>query len=616
MKLIASKKDMDTLRASIASSADSSKPVITLCGGTGCIALDCQKLFEAFEEEVKRRNLEDRVVLKRTGCHGFCERGPILVVFPQEIFYQRVQPSDVPRIIDETVLGGKAIEKLLYVDPRTGKPVLKESDVPFYKHQQRLVFRHNGKIDPTSVHDYLRHDGYAALAKALTEMTPEQLIAEVKKAGLRGRGGAGFSIATKWKLARQSDIEERYVVCNGDEGDPGAFMDRSVMEGDPFAVLEGLTLSGYAAGAHKGYIYVRAEYPLAVNNLSRAIETASGMGLLGGNIMGSGFDFDIVVQQGAGVFVCGEETALIASIEGRRGMPRPRPPFPTATGLWNKPTVINNVETLVNLPLIVTRSADWFAEIGTENSKGTKIFALAGKINNTGLVEVPMGTTLRQIIEEIGGGMPKGRSFKAVQIGGPSGGCIPARHLDLPIDYESLKAVGAMMGSGGLIVLDESTCMVDLARFFLDFCAKESCGKCPPCRIGTTRLLEMLRRLCDGEGVPDDLEQLETLALQVKQNSLCGLGQTAANPVLSTLRHFPEEYRAHLERRCPAKTCAALITYRIVPEKCTGCTACAKKCPVNIISGRRKEPHMIAAAGCIKCGACLNACKFDAVEVN
>ncbi|MFH1231855.1 MAG: NADH-quinone oxidoreductase subunit NuoF, partial [Planctomycetota bacterium] len=560
MQLIASQDDLIKIRESIISQIDPSKPTITLCGGTGCGALGSQRVYEAFEIEIKRNRLQNKVVLKRTGCHGFCERGPISVIFPQEIFYQRVTPADVPVIVKKTILKNEVVKKLLYVDPKTGERIVKESAVPFYKHQMRLVFRHNGKIDPVSIEDYIRYDGFQAMTKILYEMLPEQVVFDVKKSGLRGRGGGGFLTGLKWELCRKSLEKERYVICNGDEGDPGAFMDRSVMEGDPYAVLEGLAIAGYAIGAKKGYIYVRAEYPLAVTNLTLAIEKATQVGLLGKNILGKGFDFEIIIKQGAGAFVCGEETALIASIEGKRGMPNPRPPFPAEKGLWGKPTIINNVETLVNLPLIILKGADWYASIGTEGSKGTKIFALAGKINNTGLVEVPMGTTLRKIIEDIGGGIPKGRHFKAVQMGGPSGGCVPPEYLDLPVDYESIKAAGAIMGSGGMIVMDNTTCMVDIARYFMDFCQKESCGKCVPCRIGTKRMLEIVTRFTEGKAQTGDIEKLYNLAISVRDASLCGLGQTAPNPVLSTLRYFRDEYETHLlEKYCSSSACSVIV---------------------------------------------------------
>ncbi|MEW6027039.1 MAG: NADH-quinone oxidoreductase subunit NuoF [Planctomycetota bacterium] len=572
MQTITSREELIRLRESVISKIDTSKPTITLCGGTGCSAFGSQKVYDAFEAEIKRLRLEDKVTLKRTGCHGFCERGPILVILPQEIFYQKVKPSDVPDIIRKTIIKNEVVRQLLYVDPRTGERIVKESEVPFYKHQMRLVFRHNGKIDPISFDDYIRYDGFQALLKILYEMTPPQVVDEIKKSGVRGRGGAGFPTGLKWEFARKSPETKRYVICNGDEGDPGAFMDRSVMEGDPFAVIEGLMIAGYAIGAKKGYIYVRAEYPLAVKNLTIAIETLKKMSLLGKNILGREFDFDVIIKQGAGAFVCGEETALIASIEGKRGMPKPRPPFPAESGLWGKPTVINNVETLANLPLIIIKGAEWYASIGTKDSKGTKIFALAGKINNTGLVEVPIGTSLRKIIEDIGGGIPKGRTFKAVQMGGPSGGCVPAEYLDLPVDYESLKSVGAIMGSGGMIVMDNTTCMVDIARYFLDFCQKESCGKCVPCRIGTKRMLEIATRFTKGEAQAGDIEKLKALAESVRDSSLCGLGQTAPNPVLSTLRYFSNEYEAHLaERYCPSSACEVLVK-----------SPCQNACPAHI----------------------------------
>lgn len=615
MQLIKSREDLAKLRESINSKIDKTIPTIILCGGTGCNAFGSQKVYDAFNAEIKKQSLKGKLLFKRTGCHGFCERGPVLIILPQEIFYQKVTPEDVPVIIQETIGKNEIIKKLRYVDPKTKKPVDKESEVPFYKHQIRLVFRHNGKIDPNSIEDYIQYDGYQALEKVLYNMTPEQLIDQVKKSGLRGRGGAGFPAGLKWEFARKSPDPERYVICNGDEGDPGAFMDRSVMEGDPYAVLEGLAIAGYAIGAKKGYIYVRAEYPLAVHNLTIAIEKATKMGLLGKNILGKGFDFEVIIKEGAGAFVCGEETALIGSIEGKRGMPRPRPPFPAESGLWGKPTIINNVETLVNLPLIILKGADWYTKIGTQGSKGTKIFALAGKINNTGLVEVPMGTTLRQIIDDIGGGIPKGREFKSVQMGGPSGGCIPAKHLDLPIDYESLKQAGAIMGSGGMIVMDETTCMVDIARYFLDFCQKESCGKCVPCRLGTKRMLEIVTRFTKGQAQKGDIEKLYDLAISVRDTALCGLGQTAPNPVLSTIQYFRKEYEEHLDKKyCSAGVCKGLFRYVIDSKKCNGCTLCAKNCPVEAITGEKKKPHEIDDDKCELCGICVDKCRFKAIS--
>ena len=551
---------------------DPRKREITLCGGTGCSAFGSPDVQKAFEEELARRGLGQTIGVKRTGCHGFCEKGPLVVILPEKIFYASVQVEDVPEIIEKTILNRQVIRRLLYIDPATGKRVVRDHDVPFYAKQRREVFRLNGLLDPISLEDYVARDGYAAAVKALSAMTPEQVIDEVLGSGLRGRGGAGFSTGKKWQLARAAPGQPKYIVCNADEGDPGAFMDRSLLEGTPHAILEGMIIAAYAIGASHGVIYVRAEYPLAVKHSHIAIQQARDAGLLGPNILGTGFHFDITIQMGAGAFVCGEETALIASLEGQRGMPRPRPPFPAVSGFHGKPTNINNVETLANVPLILLKGKAWYSAIGTAGSKGTKIFALAGKVNNTGLVEVPMGATLRQIVFDIGGGIPRGRKFKAAQMGGPSGGCVPARYLDLPIDYDSVQKIGAIMGSGGLIVMDEATCMVDIARFFTDFCQKESCGKCVPCRIGTRRMLHILERITRGEGKMEDLNQLVELGEMIKSSSLCGLGQTAPNPVLSTIRHFRDEYLAHInEKRCPAHACEALAK-----------TTCTSACPAHV----------------------------------
>ncbi len=551
---------------------DPRRRMITLCGGTGCTAFGSAAVKQAFEEELARRGLAGRIPVKVTGCHGFCEKGPVLVILPSRIFYPSVQAEDAPRIIEKSVLGDEPIEELLYVDPATGQRIAYEHDVPFYARQQRLVFRLNGSLDPVGLEDYLARDGYAAAAKALTQMSPEQVIEEVRASGLRGRGGAGFPTGVKWMFCRKAPGQPKYLICNADEGDPGAFMDRSVLEGSPHAVIEGMIIGAYAIGAAHGIVYVRAEYPLAVHNTRIALRQAEEVGLLGGNILGSGFSLEIEIREGAGAFVCGEETALIASLEGDRGMPRPRPPFPAQKGYRGLPTNINNVETLASLPLIIQRGSGWYSAIGTEKSKGTKIFALAGKVNNTGLVEVPMGATLRQIVFEVGGGIPKGRRFKAAQMGGPSGGCVPAQYLDLPIDYESVKEVGAIMGSGGLIIMDENTCMVDMARFFLDFVQKESCGKCVPCRVGTRHMLDILNRICSGQGVEGDIERLEELGRSIKRASLCGLGQTAPNPVLSTIRHFREEYEEHIrEKHCRASVCEALVE-----------APCSHACPAGV----------------------------------
>jgi len=590
--------------------------VVAVCGGTGCGAFGSLEVRTAFLEEIEKRALQDRVTVMMTGCHGFCEKGPVTIVYPWVYTYVSLKPEDVPEIVEKTILHGEVVERLLYRDPATKKRIEHNDEIPFYAKQKRLVFMHNGRIDPTSLDDYISVGGYQALAKALFEMTPEQVVDEVDRSGLRGRGGAGFPTGRKWRFARGAPGDVKYIICNGDEGDPGAFMDRSVMEGNPHAVLEGMLIGAYGIGATHGFIYVRAEYPLAVKHLQLAIERARAAGLLGDDILGSGFSFDIEIYQGAGAFVCGEETALIASIEGRRGMPRPRPPFPANKGLWGKPTNINNVETWANVPLIIANGAEWYASMGTKTTKGTKIFALAGKVNNTGLVEVEMGTTLREVIFGIGGGVPKGRKFKAVQIGGPSGGCLTEEHLDLPMDYESLTGAGAIMGSGGMIVMDDTTCMVDVARYFLSFTQEESCGKCTPCRLGTKRMLEILERICRGEGKMEDIALLEETARIVKDASLCGLGQTAPNPVLTTIRYFHHEYEEHIKDRfCRAGVCKRLVRYEIDPEKCKGCGVCAKQCPSGAISGAKKEPHTIDQDKCVICGACFEACRFGAVVV-
>ena len=572
MKRIESPSDLTDLKQAIRAARDRTTPCITVCGGTGCNAFGSQRVRDAIEAEIERRGIGDRVTLKKTGCHGFCERGPVMVIQPQDIFYQSVSPDDVPRIIDETILAGKVIDDLLYSDPSTGKKVVYDHEVPFYQKQKRLVFRHNGLIDPTSIEDYLEADGYEALAKALWAMSPEQIIEEVKKSGLRGRGGAGFPTGVKWGFCRAAQGGPKYLICNADEGDPGAFMDRSVLEGDPHAVIEGMVIAARAIGATEGIVYVRAEYPLAVEHLRKAIGDAEEAGLLGDAIMGTDRRFQLKIKEGAGAFICGEETALIASIEGRRGMPRVRPPFPANSGLWGKPTNINNVETFANVPYILLHGSTHYRQLGTEESPGTKIFALAGKVNNTGLVEVPMGATLRQIVFDIGGGVLHGRKFKAAQTGGPSGGCVPPQYLDYPLDYDSLKEIGAIMGSGGLIVMDEATCMVDIARYFLEFTQSEACGKCVPCRIGTKRMLEILTRITEGNGKLADLDTLSQLAEDVKEGSLCALGKTAPNPVLSTLRYFRDEYEAHIvDRRCPAGACPALVASR-----------CQNACPAGV----------------------------------
>ena len=590
---------------------------VMICGGTGCTSSGSDKVAAAFEAEIVTAGLENEVKVIRTGCFGLCALGPIVVIYPEGTFYSMVKPEDVAEIVNEHLLKGRPVLRLLYNETVAEDNSIKSLDeTSFYKKQKRIALRNCGVINPENIEEYIAFDGYAALGKALTEMTPDEVIQVVLDSGLRGRGGGGFPTGRKWQLAcADRGKVEKYVCCNADEGDPGAFMDRSVLEGDPHSVIEAMAIAGYAIGADQGYVYVRAEYPIAVNRLSTAIQQAREYGLLGKNIFGTDFSFDIDIKLGAGAFVCGEETALMTSIEGMRGEPRPRPPFPAKKGLFGRPTILNNVETYANIPQIILKGADWFRSMGTEKSPGTKVFALGGKIKHTGLVEVPMGTTLREIVEEIGGGIPGGKKFKAAQTGGPSGGCIPASLIDTPIDYDNLMEIGSMMGSGGLIVMDEDTCMVDIAKFFLEFTVDESCGKCTPCRVGTKRLLELLEKITSGNGTMRDLERIEELAQFIKENSLCGLGQTAPNPVLSTLQYFRDEYLAHIQdKRCPAGVCKALLTYKIDETKCRGCTLCARACPAGAINGSVKNPHVIDQSKCIKCGACMEKCKFGAIS--
>ena len=594
---------------------------VLVCGGTGCTSSNSLQIAEKLKEELIKKGLEKEVNVITTGCFGLCALGPIMVVYPEGSFYSMVKVEDVPEIVEEHLNKGRIVTRLLYQETVENDSIKSLNKTAFYEKQKRVALRNCGVIDPEKIDDYIAQDGYAALGKVLTEMTPEEVIQTMLDSGLRGRGGAGFPTGLKWKFARGNDADQKYVCCNADEGDPGAFMDRSVLEGDPHVVLEAMAIAGYAIGASQGYIYVRAEYPIAVKRLQIAIDQAHEYGLLGDDIFGTGFNFDIHIRLGAGAFVCGEETALMTSIEGKRGEPRPRPPFPAVKGLYQKPTTLNNVETYANIPQIILKGAEWFASMGTEKSKGTKVFALGGKINHTGLVEVPMGTTLRTIIEEIGGGIPGGKKFKAAQTGGPSGGCIPAEHLDIEIDYDNLLAIGSMMGSGGLIVMDETDCMVDIAKFFLEFTVDESCGKCTPCRIGTKRLLEMLEKITKGQGSLEMLDEMEQLCNYIKANSLCGLGQTAPNPVLSTLHFFRDEYIAHVvDKKCPAGVCKDLLEYTIVKDNCMGCSLCSRKCPVGAISvtdyipeGKKRPAFEIDHSKCIKCGACMDSCKFKAI---
>jgi NADH-quinone oxidoreductase subunit F len=616
MNRLRTPQELEAWRETIQRGIDPDRPRLRVCGGTGCRSLGGPQLWGALHRSLEEAGLGGQVEVVVTGCHGFCERGPLVTVEPQGIAYQQVSPADAQAIVSQTLKAGRIVDELLYVDPSSGQSIPYEAAIPFYRRQTRRVMALNGKIDPRRIEDYVSHGGYYALGKALSEMSPEGIIEEVSRSQLRGRGGAGFPTGMKWKLCRGEPGPVKYVICNADEGDPGAFMDRSILEANPHCVIEGMLIGARAMGATDGFIYVRSEYPLAVQHLRIALDQARAWGLLGQDILGSGFDFDIRLHLGAGAFVCGEETALMASIEGRPGEPRPRPPYPAQRGLWGRPTTINNVKSWASIPLIIANGAEWFASLGTPGSKGTAIFSMVGKINNTGLVEVPMGISLHELIFDVGGGIPGDRAFKAVQIGGPSGGCIPAEHLDAPIDYDSLTNLGAIMGSGGLVVTDETTCMVDLARYFMNFVQQESCGLCLPCRWGTQVMLDTLNRICGGQGQPGDIEKLERLARTVKVASLCGLGQTAPNPLLSTLRYFRAEYEAHVvEKHCPAHVCRGLIRYEIVPEVCTGCMVCARHCSVAAIRGEKGGPHVINPELCTRCGVCMQVCKFNGVRV-
>jgi len=622
MGKISSPQELERYQNEILSKRDPHQPCVTVCGGTGCHASGCHQVIDAFRKVLQDHSKGNGINIRVTGCHGFCERGPLVVIYPQKILYQRVKPEDARTIFEETILNGKVIESLLYDHPTTGARIVHEEEVPFYQKQMRIIFGNNGNIDPTRIEDYLAVGGYRALSKALFSMTPEEIIREVKKANLRGRGGGGFPAGVKWETCKKAPGDIKYVICNADEGDPGAYMDRSLLEGNPHSVLEGMIIGAYAIGSHEGYVYVRNEYPLAVVNIGIAIQQARELGLLGGNILGSKFDFDVQISRGGGAFVCGESTALMASLEGNVGEPRAKHIHTVESGLWDRPSNLNNVETWANVPVIIERGADWYTQIGTEGSKGTKIFSLVGKVNNTGLVEVPMGITLREIVYDIGGGIPGGKKFKAVQTGGPSGGCIPESLINLPVDFDRLTEVGSMMGSGGMIVMDESTCMVDVAKYFTNFLKDESCGKCTSCREGTKRMHEILTEITEGRGKPEHIDLLGELGWVTAEASLCALGGTAPNPVLSTIRYFQEEYQEHiLNKRCPAKVCRALLQYRILSDVCTRCGRCAKVCSVKAITGKKKtkkeagEPFQIDTEKCIKCGMCFETCKFEAVEV-
>jgi len=613
-KKVESPEELENLRQSILAKRDPKRTCITVCGGTACRASGAEAVVEAFVDEIERRELQVQVSLKETGCHGFCERGPLVVIEPKKLFYQRVTPDDVEEIIDETILAGRVVERLLYTDPTTKETVTYEPDVPFYKKQTRNVFGTNGTIDPTNIEDYIAIGGYAALSKALFQMTPENIVDEVQKSGLRGRGGGGFPTGRKWQSCHEAKSKVKYVICNADEGDPGAYQDRSLLEGNPHSILEGMIIGARAIGSHQGYIYVRNEYPLAVRHARIAIEQAMDYGLLGRNILGSGFDFNITINKGGGAFVCGESSALMASLEGKVGEPKAKYVHMAEKGLWERPSLLNNVKTWANVPLIINKGADWYAQLGTQGSKGTMIFSLVGNIVNTGLVEVPMGITLRDMIFDIGGGIPEGKKFKAVQTGGPSGGCIPEQFLDTPVDFDELTKLGSMMGSGGMIVMDEDTCMVDVARYFIEFLKGESCGKCTPCREGINRMSQILSNITRGKGKPEDLDTLQDLAEVLSAGALCALGQTAANPVLSTIRYFKDEYLAHInDKKCPAGVCRELVSFSIDPEKCEGCMRCIRECPTGAVSGEKKQPHTINQDMCISCGACYDVCKFGAV---